>query len=71
MIALTDQPFDPGGLLTEFCQGRTETGAVATKTMASPGAIWPTRWTMEKSSRAKRSRAPSAMRPISASVKPG
>lgn len=32
MIALTDQPFDPGALLTEFCRGRTETGAVATFT---------------------------------------
>ena len=32
MIALTDQPFDPGALLTAFCQGRTETGAVATFT---------------------------------------
>lgn len=32
MIALTDQPFDPGALLTAFCKGRTETGAVATFT---------------------------------------
>lgn len=32
MIALTDQSFDPGALLTAFCQGRTETGAVATFT---------------------------------------
>lgn len=32
MITLTDQPFEPGGLLTAFTQGRTETGAVATFT---------------------------------------
>ena len=32
MIALTSQPFDPGALLTDFCQGRTETGAIATFT---------------------------------------
>jgi molybdopterin synthase catalytic subunit len=32
MIALTDQPFDPGALLTAFAQGRRETGAVATFT---------------------------------------
>ena len=32
MIRLTDQPFDPGALLTAFCQGRAETGAVATFT---------------------------------------
>ena len=32
MIALTDQPFDPGALLTAFCKDRTETGAVATFT---------------------------------------
>lgn len=32
MITLTDQAFDPGGLLTDFCRGRTETGAVATFT---------------------------------------
>ena len=32
MIALTDKPFDPGALLTAFCKGRTETGAVATFT---------------------------------------
>jgi molybdopterin synthase catalytic subunit len=32
MIRLTDQAFDPGGLLTGFCQGRGETGAVATFT---------------------------------------
>ncbi|MBP7818201.1 MAG: molybdenum cofactor biosynthesis protein MoaE [Phenylobacterium sp.] len=32
MIALTDQPFEPGALLTEFSKGRTETGAVATFT---------------------------------------
>ncbi|MDO9246371.1 MAG: molybdenum cofactor biosynthesis protein MoaE, partial [Phenylobacterium sp.] len=32
MIALTDQPFDPGVLLSAFCKDRTETGAVATFT---------------------------------------
>jgi len=32
MIALTDQPFDPGLLLTDFCRDRSETGAVATFT---------------------------------------
>ena len=32
MIQLTDQPFDPGALLTAFSLGRTETGAVATFT---------------------------------------
>ena len=32
MIQLTDAPFDPGTLLTEFSQGRTETGAIATFT---------------------------------------
>jgi molybdopterin synthase catalytic subunit len=32
MITLTDQPFDPGALLTAFCRDRTETGAVATFT---------------------------------------
>jgi molybdopterin synthase catalytic subunit len=32
MIALTDQPFDPGALLSEFCRARSETGAVATFT---------------------------------------
>ena len=32
MIALTSQSFDPGALLTDFCQGRTETGAIATFT---------------------------------------
>lgn len=32
MIRLTDQPFDPGALLSEFSGGRTETGAVATFT---------------------------------------
>ena len=32
MIILTNQPFDPGALLTAFCRGRTETGAVATFT---------------------------------------
>lgn len=29
MIALTALPFDPGDRLTRFCQGRQETGAVA------------------------------------------
>ncbi|UTP39982.1 molybdenum cofactor biosynthesis protein MoaE [Phenylobacterium sp. LH3H17] len=29
MIRLTDQPFDPGVLLSDFCRERTETGAVA------------------------------------------
>ncbi len=29
MITLTDQPFEPGALLTAFCAGREETGAVA------------------------------------------
>lgn len=32
MITLTDQPFDPGALLTGFCRDRSETGAVATFT---------------------------------------
>jgi molybdopterin synthase catalytic subunit len=32
MIALTDQPFDPGALLSVFSTGRSETGAVATFT---------------------------------------
>lgn len=32
MITLTGQPFEPGALLTAFCQGRTETGAIATFT---------------------------------------
>ncbi|MDB5457996.1 MAG: molybdopterin biosynthesis MoaE protein [Caulobacter sp.] len=32
MITLTDQAFDPGALLTGFCAGRTETGAVASFT---------------------------------------
>ena len=32
MIRLTDQAFDPGALLSDFCRGRTETGAVATFT---------------------------------------
>ncbi|HEY9219593.1 molybdenum cofactor biosynthesis protein MoaE [Phenylobacterium koreense] len=32
MITLTDQPFDPGALLTAFCRSRSETGAVATFT---------------------------------------
>ena len=32
MITLTDQAFDPGGLLTAFCRDRVETGAVATFT---------------------------------------
>jgi molybdopterin synthase catalytic subunit len=32
MITLTDQPFEPGGLLSGFCRDRRETGAVATFT---------------------------------------
>ncbi len=32
MIRLTDQSFDPGALLTGFCQGRAEAGAVASFT---------------------------------------
>jgi molybdopterin synthase catalytic subunit len=32
MIRLTDQPFDPGALLSDFCRGRAEVGAVATFT---------------------------------------
>jgi molybdopterin synthase catalytic subunit len=32
MIRLTFDPFDPGVLLTEFCKGRSEVGAVATFT---------------------------------------
>lgn len=32
MIALTDQPFEPGELLSAFAAGRSETGAVATFT---------------------------------------
>lgn len=32
MIRLTEQPFEPGALLTGFCEGRSETGAVATFT---------------------------------------
>ena len=32
MIRLTDTPFEPGALLSGFCQGRSETGAVATFT---------------------------------------
>jgi molybdopterin synthase catalytic subunit len=32
MIRLTFDPFDPGALLSEFCKGRSETGAVATFT---------------------------------------
>jgi molybdopterin synthase catalytic subunit len=31
-VRLTFEPFDPGALLTEFCRGRSETGAVATFT---------------------------------------
>ncbi len=29
-VALTDQPFEPGALVTAFCADRAETGAVAT-----------------------------------------
>lgn len=32
MIRLTDQPFDPGALLSAFSGGRTETGAIASFT---------------------------------------
>ena len=32
MIRLTDQSFDPGALLSAFCAGRTETGAVVSFT---------------------------------------
>lgn len=32
MIGLTEKPFDPGALLSEFSRGRAETGAVATFT---------------------------------------
>ncbi len=32
MIRLTFDPFDPGALLSEFCRGRREVGAVATFT---------------------------------------
>ena len=32
MIRLTFEPFDPGALLTAFCQDRSEVGAVATFT---------------------------------------
>ncbi|CAN7506382.1 molybdenum cofactor biosynthesis protein MoaE [Phenylobacterium sp. LjRoot225] len=32
MIQLTAEPFDPGALLSNFCQGRAEVGAVATFT---------------------------------------
>ena len=31
-MRLTDEPFDPGDLLSAFCRGRAETGAVATFT---------------------------------------
>jgi len=31
-VRLTFEPFDPGALLTEFCRGRAEVGAVATFT---------------------------------------
>ena len=31
-VRLTFDPFDPGALLTEFCRGRSESGAVATFT---------------------------------------
>ena len=32
MITLTQEPFEPGALLTAFCAGRDETGAVASFT---------------------------------------
>ena len=31
-VRLTDAPFDPGALLSAFCQGRRETGAVVSFT---------------------------------------
>jgi len=37
MIRLTEAPFDPGALLSEFSRGRTETGAVATFTGLARG----------------------------------
>ena len=38
MIALTEQPFDPGAELNRFCQGRAETGAVASFVGMARGA---------------------------------
>jgi molybdopterin synthase catalytic subunit len=32
MIRLTEDPFDPGALLSDFCRGRSEVGAVASFT---------------------------------------
>jgi molybdopterin synthase catalytic subunit len=32
MISLSEEPFDPGALLSGFCQGRAEVGAVASFT---------------------------------------
>lgn len=37
MIALTDRPFEPGALLSEFVRDRRETGAVATFTGLARG----------------------------------
>ena len=37
MIRLQTEPFEPGGLLTAFCQGRTETGAVVSFTGIARG----------------------------------
>lgn len=37
MIKLSEQPFDPGALLTAFAEGRSETGAVATFTGIARG----------------------------------
>ena len=48
MIRLTDQPFEPGSLLTGFSQGRTETGAIASFTgLARAGAGSTTTLTLE------------------------
>ncbi len=37
MIRLQAEPFDPGALLTAFCEGRTETGAVVSFTGLARG----------------------------------
>jgi molybdopterin synthase catalytic subunit len=37
MIRLSDQPFDPGALLSQFAAGRSETGAIATFTGLARG----------------------------------
>ena len=36
-VRLTFEPFDPGALLSEFCRGRSEVGAVATFTGLARG----------------------------------